>query len=285
MINSFKYEDLSEGFSKEENLEKIKKIIHPSCGKGAIIIAVADHPKNIDVHIDKRSVAPVGIYSKNDKQCVVFQSTEQIKQKPFVRPNNIALFLNRYEKNKKKAEIKYKELFEDKKIKSYTEGSDLTDLFDYFELIQESIIAIYTAVEAFANIAIPEDYKVRKNSKGKEEIWNKDYIERNVSLSEKLGEILPQALNVSSPKKENFWSDFKTLENYRHGLIHQKTIDDIKVYLCFTEKKLFKILHAGFKIIFHFYCFDTSNNIYPYAFADNKIHKIIPCENFKKVFE
>jgi len=189
-------------------LHKFKKIIFPFCGKDAVVIAVANNPQNIKLKkIDIRSVSPIGIYSRKDEECIVIQSTKETKKITFVRPNNIALFLNRFKKNRNQIKLSYKKLFENKKAVTYQEGNDLSELFNYFELIQESIIAIYTAIEVFANLALPKDYKMsKKNNKGIEEIWNKDNIERHISLSEKVGTILPEALHVPSPKNPHIWS-------------------------------------------------------------------------------
>ena len=65
-----------------------------------------------------------------------------------------------------------------------------------------SIIFAYTAIEAFANEEIPEDYIYKAETRSSEILiaYQKDSIERRISLDEKLGSILPKTKNLPTPK-------------------------------------------------------------------------------------
>jgi hypothetical protein len=75
-------------------------------------------------------------------------------------------------------------------------------LFDEFENLIACIVFSYTAIEAFANESIPDDYRFNKMRGDKKclEVYSKDQIERNLSLDTKLDEILPALFAVKSPK-------------------------------------------------------------------------------------
>ena len=100
-------------------------------------------------------------------------------------------------------------------------------VYDYLELIMSSIIFAYTAIEAFANEEIPDDfsYKAERASSGLLVAYQKDSIERRVSLDEKLATILPQALGKPSPKGLRIWADYVNLRKLRDRIIHLKSRD------------------------------------------------------------
>lgn len=99
-------------------------------------------------------------------------------------------------------------------------------LFDYFELFVLHVVFSFTALEAFANEVIPQDFEYEVDSKkGGKTLLKKLDIERNVNLDEKFHSILPKALGVRSPKGKKLWQDYKLLKRMRDRIIHLKTID------------------------------------------------------------
>ena len=131
-----------------------------------------------------------------------------------------------------------------------------------------SLIFIYTAVEAFSNIAIPPDYEIERiNHKKVKEIWGKENIERWKSTSEKIGDILPDIFKIENPKNEKFWSNFKKLEEIRNDIIHQKTIkNNTDVYSeyfnYFFDHSIFEIIRSGFLVIQYFCLKSDESKIY-----------------------
>jgi hypothetical protein len=105
-----------------------------------------------------------------------------------------------------------------------------TRVCDYFELICASIIFAYTALEAFVNEELPEDYVYRREEQTDSNIYevrlfDKGQIERQLSLSEKLAIVLPEALGASSPKGISAWGGFVHMRRLRDRVIHMKSED------------------------------------------------------------
>jgi len=70
------------------------------------------------------------------------------------------------------------------------------------------------------------EHKTQRQDKRCLEIYNKEQIERNVSLDTKLSVILPEILSVKSPKgSSRVWDDFKQLGDIRDRIIHMKSGD------------------------------------------------------------
>jgi len=142
-----------------------------------------------------------------------------------------------------------------------------SELYDYFEEIQTSIIFSYVAVESFANATIPKDFTFEKtNEKGIKEIWDKTGIERWVPTSEKLINIIPKILNSSDIRQETFWNYFKELEKLRNDIVHQKTSDDkssleAEIFNKMLSNNIFYIIQSSFFVIDFFY---KLNNAHPY---------------------
>ena len=98
-------------------------------------------------------------------------------------------------------------------------------LFDFFETSIAHIIFSFTAIEAFANKAIPPGFTYVRTRKGGTESFHGPELERQVNLDEKLATVLPRALSVSSPKQVKVWSRYVTLRRLRDRLIHLKSSD------------------------------------------------------------
>jgi hypothetical protein len=98
--------------------------------------------------------------------------------------------------------------------------------YDYLEDIMAAIVFSHTAIEAFANEEIPEDYEYpAQRRSGLLVVLRKASIEREVDLSEKLSTILPAVKKVPSPKGTKTWEDFVRLKRMRDRLVHMKSAD------------------------------------------------------------
>lgn len=203
----------------------------------------------------------------------------------FTPPNNVALLLN---VSKKELEIS-KELYKDFISKSFSQKkessineNDLSKVYDYLEHIQASIIFAYSAVESFANTAIPFDFEYRKtNGKGILEIWTKENIELHFKTSEKLKVLLPQILNIKEPTKLSFWSKFTDLEKYRNDIIHPKhtTQDTINGNKNLLTQNVFHNIYSAYEIIEYFCNADTKHAFFPIGISNSDIN-IIEVEKF-----
>lgn len=100
-------------------------------------------------------------------------------------------------------------------------------LFDFFELMITQIVFSFSAIEAFANISIPKDfiYRSKRGDKKFLEEYNKDQIERNISLDNKLDKISPTIFNVKTPCGTKIWDNFQHMKKLRDRLIHLKSSD------------------------------------------------------------
>jgi len=174
----------------------------------------------------------------------------------FKLPNTTALFLdfshNLWSESEealvkskftRRSKIKNQELF----------VSDDEEFFNLLEMRMGGIVFAYTAIESFANEQIPDGYifKLERDDKKCTEIYNKEQIERNVSLEIKLNSVLPEILGAKSLKKSKLWDKYKNLKNLRDRIIHMKSID--KKSAGPEEKTIWKELlslgHPHFAII------------------------------------
>src|SRR5258706_701081 len=111
-------------------------------------------------------------------------------------------------------------------VSSTNEYELSTKVYDYLEQISAAVIFAFSALEAFANEAVPGEFthETKKRS-GIFVVFQKDSIERHISLDEKLGDVLPKALNKPSPRGSQIWSDYVLLRRLRDRLIHLKSKD------------------------------------------------------------
>jgi len=155
-------------------------------------------------------------------------TVEKLKKKvvSFGLPSGPALFLHLSHR----AYLKVKDIDPLSLFDRHDQGTwpdDQSKLFDFLEdSISYSVFA-FTALEAFANESIPNDFKYtfKPEKTGEEKVYGKDEIERKINLDEKLHIILPNIYNVPSPKGKKVWGHYKEIKKVRDRIIHLKSVD------------------------------------------------------------
>jgi hypothetical protein len=113
---------------------------------------------------------------------------------------------------------------------------DHKPLLDLCEQFAAHVVFAFTALESFANEVIANEVTARgytytttrstkKAKPGEKVTFGGEALERNVSLNEKLAQVLPDALDVASPKGLHLWRDYKSLKEWRDRIIHLKAAD------------------------------------------------------------
>jgi len=144
----------------------------------------------------------------------------------FGLPSSSALFLNMALNSYNQVKlIKIEECFDDHPQGTWPDNHKM--LFDFFELMMSQIVFSFTAIETFANIAIPEKYIYRHQRTDKKytEEYSKYQAEQNLKLDVKLDKILPEIYSVKSPIGTKLWEKFQHHKKIRDRLIHLKSSD------------------------------------------------------------
>lgn len=166
-------------------------------------------------------------------------------------------------------------------------------IYDYLELTHKAIIFSYTSIETFVNLSIPESYhhNIKKHKEGITEIYDKHGIERWLSLTVKLKEILVSIYNTPEIQKEPFWQDYLALEKYRNQIIHQKSSDRTILYESHFHEDIYKCIKVSTKIVDFFRVNAKSqgidNILWPWIEREssNEIPYFKDIDNFLKYFK
>lgn len=167
---------------------------------------------------------------KFDTGLISLSTTEKVGNEilGFGLPSSPGLFLSLALNYKKKVDqINLEDCFDKHPAPQGTWPENHQKLFDFFELMLGQIIFSYSALEAFANIKIPDDfiYRSKRSDKKFIEEYDKDQAERYVSLDAKLDKILPQVFKVKTPSGTKLWDNYQYLKKLRDRLIHLKSSD------------------------------------------------------------
>ena len=186
--------------------------------------------------------------------------------------------MNVYRKSKKQADI-LKESIKNsaKKGNDSLFSKDVEAAYNFLEEMQKSVIFAYKAIECFCNETIPDDYVYNKTkSTGVVEQYGKQQIERLINTSEKISKILPLILNMESPSKEKFWSQFKNLERIRHEIIHSKSNTSKTILAELFSSKMDGYLYSSEELLNFFIKEEPDNPIFPQGFGvpEIRIHSI-----------
>jgi hypothetical protein len=143
----------------------------------------------------------------------------------FGLPNASALYLGSAVKYYKEAKnLKYQ-------IRKEIIGNNIPDniAFSYIEKMMSSILFSFSAIEAFSNNEIPDEYIYYKEKKKDHKVLilaeMKKTIERCEPLEVKLCLILPKVFKTDSPKGTKEWQEFFKLKEIRDRIVHLKTED------------------------------------------------------------
>jgi hypothetical protein len=191
----------------------------------------------------------------------------------FFTPNGVSMFYSKARKEYDTAKVIFESLIAPK-LKTgmvyVIKPEETGRLYDYFESVQSSIIMIYSAIEALCNVAIPEGYTLtKKNNKGITEIWDKAAIEKWTPTEDKIGKILPEILQIESPKFLPFWENFTKLKVIRDQIIHlkQSSAQKSDIESSFLETLLHQSISykikAGFDLIEYFCQKDQTHRYFP----------------------
>lgn len=255
------------------------------------------YPEQYDL-FDLRISKPVCSKSQNGEGSMVMQEMDSVKFKNkdfhYFLPNNIGVLLSISEKSLQEA----RKIFNNQLGKEKTEFAigtkkklinDSKIVCDYIEKVQTSIVFSYTALEAFCNLSIPEDYEFLTLNENKkiQEKYDKTAIERWVSLKIKLLKILPEIYQTKEISIQKFWNRFILLEKYRHDIIHQKSITRTEFYKNYFKKNIFEICIAAKEVIKFFYENEanknTTNPLWPWLINRSKEFPITNSFDSKKV--
>ncbi|WP_345951323.1 hypothetical protein ABDD95_07795 [Mucilaginibacter sp. PAMB04274] len=126
------------------------------------------------------------------------------------------------------------------------------EYFTYFQFIITSLIFAYTALEAFANICIPDNYSIEEEKQGIKTIYSKTGIERTFTLRDKFKRVLTEVLQTTEPSQEKWWSKFITLEKLRNEIIHTKQSSSDGRYSTLLSKNIFDMIKVHKTIISYY---------------------------------
>lgn len=246
------------------------------------------NPEDYEI-FDKRIMKPITYQLSFEEEKVEGSMVSQIiddvkigKNKlEYCMPNSVGILLSIAKKSNEQAHKYFKEHFEEinqsdskeDKIKMLKKKS--TEVCDYIELVQSAIVFSYTSLEAFSNLSIPENYfyiqKVK--NKGIDERYDKEAIEKWISLTTKLNGILSEIYKTKKLQETSIWSYFSKLEKLRHEIIHQKSIDRTEFYKVYFNRDIFKVLNIGEEVIKFFYTnqkLSISNPLWPWVIGEKK---------------
>lgn len=304
ILNLINNEDLSSKYSKEEKtltLDYLLKMLDKEILKENKHYEKYHHKFEFGGPYDENSFKndirderSLKFHSKSNDKIYFFNKGKEAKhfEKKIIyfTPNSIALSLNLMKKSYKRSKELLKILLNNKESETIKLGeNDKKTLYDFFEEVTTSIIFSYISVESFANAAIPEDFIYERiNDKRIKESLNKENIERWLSTSQKISEILPIILNTKEIKKEDFWTRFKELEKIRNEIVHQKTVEngtilDSELFNKLLSDDIFKKISSSLSVIKFFYDYDNAHPYFPLGLGVAKF-QVKEIENINEEF-
>ncbi|URZ15444.1 hypothetical protein [Clostridium felsineum] len=248
------------------NNKKVRLIEKRFDGKKLCVVTSVNGQNNIVV--DSRSKRPIGV--DKGQEIVYIQEINRIEFGKsdnvisYYAPNNVGILLS----IANKALINGKNIYEEKinpnkyrhsdgiGVNTFKQLSENTSIiYEYIEDIQTSIVFGYTAIEAFTNLSINEDYQYKNiiSNKGIIEIYDKKAIERWLSLDVKISDILVDIYQCESIKRGEMWNKFKKFEKCRNEIVHQKSIEINSLYEEYFNEEIFELCNVPEKVIKFFF--------------------------------
>ena len=166
-----------------------------------------------------------------------------------------------------------------------------SQFFDHFEEVTLAVIMSYTTIECLANSCIPFYHKHTAIKKGNPTIYNKDSIEREFHLRDKLKTVIPPILKTTSPVSQSWWQTFISLEKLRNEIIHAKKSMAESRYSTLIHEKIFETASIHNTVVSYYaslLCDSKSSiiNEFPTGIGfDEMIPALMTNENFDKSYK
>lgn len=150
----------------------------------------------------------------------------------FITPSPIALALNIAASAGKRAmnlrrTLAFKNVATPDGLGKSVAHENIPHLFNYFEQCMITTTFSFQALETFCNDIIASKlsgtYRLRRRNKSIE--VSSDELQRIASTEEKLAIVLPDILELKSPKGRKVWQNFQELKEVRDATIHLKSYD------------------------------------------------------------
>ena len=178
----------------------------------------------------------------------------------YINPNNVALFFALAER----AGLSAVDLLANVKDRAKADShgsvydravlySDSVLICDFLEAIQTAVVFSFTAIEAFTNISIPNDYIYETTNSRKTELYNKDQIERWIGWQDKVSKILVAIYQTEKIENQKFWPYFLKLVEIRNNIIHQKSVNDAEYLQLLFHDEIFRICCSASEVYLFFY--------------------------------
>lgn len=134
--------------------------------------------------------------------------------------------------------------YEKKLFDKLTSEEEITEqvsneVYHYFGAASSCIIGMFNALEAFVNSVIPHNFVYEKALKQKTERYNKEQVQKNIDIHEKIKEVLPR---FSSPYDLSS-SLISELRKLRNDIVHTKSNIDHSL----QEELLKKLLDFNYE--------------------------------------
>lgn len=186
----------------------------------------------------------------------------------FITPNPSAMSLNMAFKAAARAKriqktIAYSDAVSPEGKSKQVVNENHTHLYDFFEECMGSVTFSYQAIEVYANRELIRHAKSNISIKrGKKHlILTPKEAERQLSTEEKIATVLPEILNIPTPKGKRNWEGFKQLKNARDAIIHMKNKEIRNINEPHEESIYFELLNndpisfpkSSFLIISYFF--------------------------------
>lgn len=211
------------------------------------------------------------VFELQDISCIATESFTAT----FLTPNNISILLYVYRNELKKYRLTLKKhVLKNDLGMNYEKENKLAFtskmIYEMIQYAETAIIFGYTALEAFANSCIPDTYVYEfTNNKGIVEKYDLKAIERWLSLSDKLKNVLGDIFDDTGLANNSFWSDFKDLENIRNSIVHLKKEEDDFFHIFFEESTIRKI--ESIELIIKYFVDIRGNHYIPLSDFNGKI--------------
>lgn len=247
-------------------------------------------PATVELPIrDHRFNQPIAIYQSSNNSTGLFQRLLLTKigetETAIAAPNEIALALGVSRNAFIRAKNRRDKLVELATKKGTIHGEDVTQFYDFIEDLQICVIFIYKAVESLCNAVIPDDFVHEvEDGKGIIQRYRKEQIERWISTSVKVKEILPGLLGSPKPTEQPFWSDFKVLERLRNDIVHSKSSSSAGTLSELFSGTMGRYLQSAFLLIDFFYQHSSDRRMYPALFGNMRI-PVVSVDNLEEHFE
>lgn len=191
-----------------------------------------------ELEFDSKTHVPF-VFTENNYLIQAFEFRENKQRRFLPEPDQVLIYFNSAYNSLKQIDPLKKALLEKTLPNGHINEGTENEIYNLFGHTSGFVIFLFSAIEAFMNRMIPDDFSYSESNNKRTEVYDKEQIQKYLSFDTKYSKVIPKITQLDFkskfPQKHTIlWN----LKEFRDDLIHPKQSIGHNTYEQISKKAL-----------------------------------------------